>query len=147
MCGCTFGKGWVIGAVCTFWYECPLVVFSLRELTCMYCVSGAVITQGFVWKFLYALYINFHSFITPWDRYFFLFRTDHAKGLVRFLFRSDLADGLVLLFSVQVRSCRWTGFVVFCSGLISPMDCCCCCFLFRSDLAGGLVLLLFSVQV
>ena len=31
------------------------------------CVSGAVNTQGFVWKFLksffYALYIHFHSFI------------------------------------------------------------------------------------
>ena len=26
-------------------------------------VSGAVNTQGFVWKFFYALYINFHSFI------------------------------------------------------------------------------------
>ena len=26
------------------------------------CVSGAVNTQGFVWKFFYALYINFHSF-------------------------------------------------------------------------------------
>ena len=27
------------------------------------CVSGAVNTQGFVWKFFYALYIIFHSFI------------------------------------------------------------------------------------
>ena len=27
------------------------------------CVSGAVNTQGFVWKFFYALYIHFHSFI------------------------------------------------------------------------------------
>ena len=27
------------------------------------CVSGTVNTQGFVWKFVYALYINFHSFI------------------------------------------------------------------------------------
>ena len=27
------------------------------------CVSGAVNTQGFVWKFFYALYINLHSFI------------------------------------------------------------------------------------
>ena len=33
------------------------------------CVSGAVNTQGFVWKFFINLYINFHSFIhsTPWD--------------------------------------------------------------------------------
>ena len=30
---------------------------------CALCVSGAVNTQGFVWKFFYALYINFHSFI------------------------------------------------------------------------------------
>ena len=29
------------------------------------CVSGAVNTQGFVWKLFYALYINFHSFIHP----------------------------------------------------------------------------------
>ena len=27
------------------------------------CVSGTVNKQGFVWKFFYALYINFHSFI------------------------------------------------------------------------------------
>ena len=27
------------------------------------CVSGAVNTQGFVWKFFYALYIHFHSLI------------------------------------------------------------------------------------
>ena len=27
------------------------------------CVSGSVNTQGFVWKFFYTLYINFHSFI------------------------------------------------------------------------------------
>ena len=27
------------------------------------CVSGAVNTQGFVWKFFYALYIYSHSFI------------------------------------------------------------------------------------
>ena len=27
------------------------------------CVSGAVNTQGFVWKFFYVLYISFHSFI------------------------------------------------------------------------------------
>ena len=31
----------------------------------MHCVSlhGAVNTQGFVWKFFYALYVHFHSFI------------------------------------------------------------------------------------
>ena len=30
------------------------------------CVSGAVNTQGFVWKFFYALYKNvIHSFIVP----------------------------------------------------------------------------------
>ena len=28
------------------------------------CVSGAVNTLGFVWKFFYALYIYFHSFIS-----------------------------------------------------------------------------------
>ena len=33
------------------------------------CVSGAVDTQGFVWKFFYALYINFHSFIHSWSRF------------------------------------------------------------------------------
>ena len=34
----TFGKGWVGRGCLHFWYECPLVVFSLRELTCMHCV-------------------------------------------------------------------------------------------------------------
>ena len=33
------------------------------------CVSGAVNTQGFVWKFFYALYINFHSFIHSFERF------------------------------------------------------------------------------
>ena len=49
MYSCTFGKrvgGWV-GTVNIYWYECSFVVFSLRELTCMHCVSGAVNTQGF----------------------------------------------------------------------------------------------------
>ena len=32
------------------------------------CVSGAVNTQGFVWKFFYALYINFHSFIHSFNQ-------------------------------------------------------------------------------
>ena len=31
------------------------------------CVSGAVNMQGFVWKFFYVLYINFHSFIIQWE--------------------------------------------------------------------------------
>ena len=30
------------------------------------CVSGAVNNQCFVWKFFYALYTNFHSFIHQW---------------------------------------------------------------------------------
>ena len=29
----------------------------------MHCVSGAVNVHGFVWKFFYALYIRFHSFM------------------------------------------------------------------------------------
>ena len=62
VCSCTFGKGWVCRAFCIFWYECPSVVFSLRELTCMHCVFGAGSTQGFVWKFLCAIYIHVHSF-------------------------------------------------------------------------------------
>ena len=49
----TFGNGWVggwVGAVCTFWYECPLVVLACERLhVCT--VSGAVTTQGFVWMF------------------------------------------------------------------------------------------------
>ena len=31
------------------------------------CVSGAMNTQGFVWKFFYAPYINFHSFVIRID--------------------------------------------------------------------------------
>ena len=57
----TFGKGGWVGAVCTFWHECPLEVLACESLhVCT--VSGAVNTQGFVCKFVYALYINFHSF-------------------------------------------------------------------------------------
>ena len=45
--------------VCTFWYECPLVVLACESLHVMMyalCVSGAVNTQGFVWKFSCAIY-------------------------------------------------------------------------------------------
>lgn len=67
----------------------------------------------------------------------FLFRSDHADGLVLFcfLFRSDLADGLVFFL---FRSEHADGLVFFGSGLILPMDWC-FCFLFRFDLADGLV--------
>ena len=37
--------------------------FSLRELTCMHCVSDAVNTQGFVWKFFFLCAIYKFSFI------------------------------------------------------------------------------------
>ena len=47
------GRGGWVGVVCTFWYECPLVVFSCCEHT-KFCV-----------EVFYALYINFHSFIHP----------------------------------------------------------------------------------
>ena len=41
-----------VGAVCVFWQECPLVVFSLQELTRMQlCVFGTVNMQGFVCNF------------------------------------------------------------------------------------------------
>ena len=63
----------------------PLVVFSLRELTCMHCVSGAVNTQGFVWKVLYALYINFHSFIYSCRSYTWLCTSVSALGVKCFL--------------------------------------------------------------
>ena len=45
-----------------------LVVLACDGLMYAPCVSGAVNTQGFVWKFLCAIYIkHFHSFIpTVW---------------------------------------------------------------------------------
>ena len=43
------------------------------------CVSGAVNTQGFVWKFFYALYINFHSFIHSFNLSLSLFKKNKNK--------------------------------------------------------------------
>ena len=64
MYSCTFGKGWVGRSVCIFGYECPLVVFSLRELTCMHSVYLALCTgKVLCGSFLCAIYIHFHSFI------------------------------------------------------------------------------------
>ena len=41
----TFGKGWVGMSAC------PLVVLACEAYMYALCVSGAVNTQGFVWKF------------------------------------------------------------------------------------------------
>ena len=41
------------------------------------CVSGAVNTQCFVWKFFYALYIHLHSFI----HFFHSFIHAHSLGM------------------------------------------------------------------
>ena len=67
MYSCTFGKGWVVRGCLYFigMIECPLVVFSLRELTLTYAlsVSGVVSEHArFCVEVIYALYINFHSF-------------------------------------------------------------------------------------
>ena len=54
--------GWV-GAVCTFWYERPLVVSACESLhvrtVCIWCCEHA----RFCVEVFYALYINFHLFI------------------------------------------------------------------------------------
>ena len=54
--------GW-IGAVCTFWYECPSVVLVSESLhvrtVCIWRCEHA----RFCVEVFYALYINFHSFI------------------------------------------------------------------------------------
>ena len=59
------GRGEWVGAVCILWYECPLVIFSLWELTCLHCVYLALWTRKvFMWKFcMHYIYINFHLFI------------------------------------------------------------------------------------
>ena len=61
---CTFGKGGWVGAVCTFWYECPMVAFSLRRLACMHCVYLALWTCKVLgWSFFMRYIYNFHSFV------------------------------------------------------------------------------------
>ena len=52
---CTFGMGLVGRGCLYFGVLVSFAVFSLRQLTCMHCVSGAVITQGFVWKCFFSL--------------------------------------------------------------------------------------------
>ena len=74
------------------------------------CVSGAVNTQGFVWKFFYALYINFHSFIHSF-MYFILFVwwTAEVKGRydrVLDCFRSSESE---FLQTHQLLSCPSEG--------------------------------------
>ena len=55
--------GWV-GAVCTFWYERLLVVFSLRQLTCMHCVYLSLSTRKFCAEvFMPHINIFVYSFI------------------------------------------------------------------------------------
>ena len=62
----TFGKGWrggLVGAVRTFWYECPLVVLACESLhVCTVCIWRCE-HAWFCVEVFYALYINFHSFI------------------------------------------------------------------------------------
>ena len=55
----TFGKR----AVCTFWYECPLVVLACESLhVCTVCIWRCEHAR-FCVEVFHALYINFHSFI------------------------------------------------------------------------------------
>ena len=63
------GRGGWVGAVCTFWYECSLVVLACETenlhvcIVCIWCCEHA----RFRVEVFYALYINFHSFILwPW---------------------------------------------------------------------------------
>ena len=54
--------GWV-GAVCTLLVWMSFGSFSLRELTCMYCVSLALLTARFCLEVFYVSCIHFHLFI------------------------------------------------------------------------------------
>ena len=57
------GMGGWVGAVCTFWYECPLVVLACESLhVCTVCIWRCEHAR-FCVEVFYALYINFHSFI------------------------------------------------------------------------------------
>ena len=60
----TFGKGWVGRSCLYFLVWVSFGSFSLRELTCMYCVYLVLWTRKVLCgSFFYALYINVHSFI------------------------------------------------------------------------------------
>ena len=57
------GRGGWVGAVCTFWYECPLVVLACKSLhVCTVCIWRCEHAR-FCVEVFHALYINFHSFI------------------------------------------------------------------------------------
>ena len=52
-----------VGAVCTFWYECPVVVLACESLhVCTACIWHCEHARFCVEVFLCAIY-NFHSFI------------------------------------------------------------------------------------
>ena len=52
-----------LGAVCTFWYECPLVVLASESLhVCTVCIWRCEHAR-FCVEVFYVLHINFHSFI------------------------------------------------------------------------------------
>ena len=71
-------SGWV-GAVCTFWYECPLVVIACESLhVCTVCIWRCEHAR-FCVEVFYALYINFHSFIR-WRNH--LWRCLAQEGIV-----------------------------------------------------------------
>ena len=57
------GRGGWVGAVCTFWFECPLVVLACESLhVCIVCIWRCEHAR-FCVEVFFALYINFHSFI------------------------------------------------------------------------------------
>ena len=56
MTSCLLGRGGWAEAVCIFWFQCHLVVLSLREPMSMHWEHAKFCVEVF-----YALYINFHS--------------------------------------------------------------------------------------
>ena len=57
------GRGGWVGAVCTFWYECPLVVLACESLHVFTVCIWRCEHARFYVEVFYALYINVHSFI------------------------------------------------------------------------------------
>ena len=99
------GKGLFV----LYWYQCPLVDFSLRELThktffYALCVSGAVNTQCFVWEiFMRCISVFIHSFIH-----------NHFSGYskVRCVKLQSLIQSRIRL--EHWRSCHWEALGTSC---------------------------------
>jgi len=63
MFSCTFRKGWVGRGCLYFIGVCPLIVFSLWELTCMHCIWHCGHARFCVESFMHYICSFIHSFI------------------------------------------------------------------------------------